>query len=51
MVAVRAVDMAVIVVVVMRVIVIVIVIAIRAVHVGLLVHRGYSGIKSPGIIS
>lgn len=49
----RAVDMAVIVVMVVRVAwrVIMIVIAIGAVHVGLLVHRGYSGIKSPGIMS
>lgn len=50
--AIGAVNMAVIVVVVvMIVIVIVIVIAIRAMHVGLLVHRVFSGIKSPGIIS
>ncbi len=46
-VAVRAVDMTVIVVMVMRVIVV----TIRAVHVGLLVHQGHSGIKSPGIMS
>lgn len=45
--AVRAVDMAVIVSVVVMIMV---VIAIRAMYVGLLVHRGVSGIKSPGII-
>jgi hypothetical protein len=30
---------------------IVIVVAVRAMDMGLLGHRGYSGIKSPGIIS
>ncbi len=47
MVAVRTVHMAVVVIVVM----VVIMIAIRAVNVGLLGHLGYSGTKSPGIIS
>ncbi|GFM85186.1 hypothetical protein PSCICO_05850 [Pseudomonas cichorii] len=46
--AVRAVDMAVLVVVMIMVM---IVIAIRAMHMGLLVHRGYSAIKSARIIS
>jgi hypothetical protein len=48
MAAVRAMDMAMLMIVMVM---IVIVVAIRAMHMGLLVHRGYSGIKSPGIIS
>ena len=43
-VAMRAVDMA-------MVVVIMVMVAVRAVDVGLVAHEGYSGMKSPGIIS
>jgi hypothetical protein len=46
---VRAMYMAV--VVIMVVVMVMVVVAVGAMNVGLLGHRGYSGIKSPGIIS
>ena len=48
--AVRTMDMAVVVIMIMLVMVM-IVVAVRAMDVGLLGHRGYSGIKSAGIIT
>lgn len=47
--AVRAVDMAMVVIVIMMVVMIVV--AVRAMDMGLLGHRGHSGVRSAGIIT
>jgi hypothetical protein len=49
--AVRAVDMAMVVIMVVMGMIVVIVVAVRAMDMRLLGHRGYSGIKSAGIIT
>lgn len=51
MTAVRAMNVAVLVVVMLMGVIVMTMVAIWAMHVFLLGHRGYSGIKSPGIIS